>query len=328
MKREAHVIGSNWLLLKVIAALVIVLGFSSAGMAQNFPDRPVRIIVGFAPGGTTDILARIVGEKLSSIWGQPVIIENRPGADGIIATTAVAAAEPNGYTILMSTNAITITPHLKTLPYDPIKDFEPITIVGREYHHLMVTPSLPAKTVQEFVKLAKDSPGKLNFSSAGPGSAPFLAMERFKQVAGLDLVHIPFPGSAPAVTALASGDVQAMFSSPSTTLQIALSGKVRLIGVSGPQRDKNVPDTPTLSESGYPGFATDTWFGLMAPAKLPPAVLAKIRADAVEALKSPDAREKIEKTGSTVVGNNPEEFREIIKNDTALYGDVIRRVKN
>jgi len=192
----------------------------------------------------------------------------------------------------------------------------------------MVTPSLPAKTVQEFVKLAKDSPGKLNFSSAGPGSAPFLAMERFKQVAGLDLVHIPFPGSAPAVTALASGDVQAMFSSPSTTLQIALSGKVRLIGVSGPQRDKNVPDTPTLAESGYPGFATDTWFGLMAPAKLPPAVLAKIRADAVEALKNRDVREKIEKTGSTVVGNSPEDFREIIKTDIAVYGDVIRRVKN
>jgi tripartite-type tricarboxylate transporter receptor subunit TctC len=317
---------SAWKSARALAAGLMILLPSLAG-AQNFPDRPVRIVVGFAPGGTTDVLARITAEKLSSMWGQPVIIENRPGADGIIATQMVVAAEPNGYTILMATNAITITPHLKSLPYDPIKDLEPITIVGQEFHHLMVTPLSPAKTVQEFVKLAKENPGKLNYSSAGPGSAPFLAMERFKQTAGIDLVHIPFPGSAPAVMALASGDVQAMFASPSSTLQIALSGKVRLIGVSGPKRDPNVPDTPTLAESGYPGFATDTWFGLMAPAKVPPAILAKIRADAVEALKAPDVRKRLEATGSTVVGNPAENFRQVIKTDTELYGEVIRRVK-
>jgi tripartite-type tricarboxylate transporter receptor subunit TctC len=296
--------------------------------ATDFPTRPVRIAVGFAPGGTTDILARIIADKLREYWGVSVIVENRPGADGIIATSAVLQAPADGYTLLMSTNAITITPHMKTLPYDPVKDFEPITIVGQEYHHLMVTPSLPVKTVQEFIALAKSTPTGLTFSSAGPGSAPFLGMQRFMQAAGIPtMVHVPFSGSAPALQSLVTGDVQAMFSSPSTTLQMALAGKVRIIGVAGPARDPNVPDIPTIAESGLPSFQSNTWFALMASAKVPADVLEKIRVDAIRAMHDPDVRKRILGAGSSPVGNSAEEFRQVIKDDLEIYRQVVAKIK-
>src|SRR5690242_3152899 len=262
----------------MVASLGAAIVTSPARSATDFPTRSVRVVVGFVPGGTTDILARIIADKLREYWNVAVVVENRPGADGIIATEAVHQAPADGYTLLMSTNALTITPHMKALPYDPIKDFEPITIVGQEFHHLMVTPSLPVKTVREFIDLAKSSGDGLTFSSAGPGSAPFLAMQRFMQAAGIPkMVHVPFSGSAPALQALVTGDVQAMFSSPSTTLQMALAGKVRIIGVAGPARDPNVPDIPTIAESALPGFQSNTWFALMASSKVPPDILEKVR---------------------------------------------------
>jgi tripartite-type tricarboxylate transporter receptor subunit TctC len=299
-----------------------------ARAATDFPARPVRVVVGFAPGGTTDILARIISDKLHEMWGVSVIVENRPGADGIIATNSVFQSAPDGYTLLMSTNAICITPHMKALPYDPIKDFEPITIVGQEFHHLMVTPALPAKTVRDFIDLAKSKPDGLTFASAGPGSAPFLAMQRFMDAAGIPkMVHVPFSGSAPAVQALASGDVQAMFSSPSTTLQIALSGKVRIIGVAGPARDPNVPDIPTIAESALPGFQSNTWFALMASSKVPPEILDKVRTDAIRAMHEADVRKRILTAGSSPVGNSAEDFRKVIAEDMEIYRQVVAKVK-
>jgi tripartite-type tricarboxylate transporter receptor subunit TctC len=315
----------RWLL----APLVLAAALTSSALAQTeFPTRTVRIVVGFQPGGTTDILARIIAEKLREIWNVPVVVENRPGADGIIATTAVHQAPPDGYTLLMSTNAITITPHMKSLPYDPIKDFEPVTIVGQEYHHMMVTPALPAKTVKEFIDLAKSKPDGLTFGSAGPGSAPFLGMQRFIQAAGIpNMVHVPFAGSMPALMAVVSGDVQAMFSSPSTTLQIALDGKVRILGVAGPQRDKNVPNIPTLAESGLTGFQSDTWFALMTSSKLPKDVLEKIRADSIRAMRAPDVQKRILDAGSTPIGNSAEEFRRVILSDLETYRQIVSRIK-
>jgi tripartite-type tricarboxylate transporter receptor subunit TctC len=316
------------LLGSLVGATLTVPATRAAFAATDFPTRAVRIAVGFAPGGTTDILARIIADKLREYWGVSVIVENRPGADGIIATTAVFQAAADGYTLLMSTNAITITPHMKTLPYDPIKDFEPITIVGQEYHHLMVTPSLPVKTVREFIDLAKSTPKGLTFASAGPGSAPFLAMQRFMQAAGIsDMVHVPFSGSAPALQALVTGDVQALFSSPSTTLQMALAGKVRIIGVAGPARDPNVPDIPTIAESALPGFQSNTWFALMASSKVPAEVLEKIRVDAIRAMHEPDVRKRILGAGSSPVGNSAEEFRQVIKDDLQTFGDVVAKLK-
>ena len=296
--------------------------------ATDFPNRTVRIVVGFAPGGTTDLLARILADQLRAIWNTSVVVENRPGADGIIATTAVHQAPADGYTLLMSTNAIVITPHLKTLPYDPIKDFEPITIVGREYHHMMVTPKLPVNSVKEFIDLAKSTPGGLTFSSAGSGSAPFLGMQRFAQAAGIaNMVHVPYPGSMPAVMALVSGDVQSMFSSPSTTLQIVRDGKVRLLAVAGPTRDPNAPEAPTLAESGLPGFESNTWFGLIASSKVPVDVLNKVRADVGRAMQDPVVIKRIKDIKSVPVGNTAEEFRQVIKDDLETFRRVISSAK-
>jgi tripartite-type tricarboxylate transporter receptor subunit TctC len=309
-----------------LALLSALLSPASAG--TDFPSRTVRIEVGFAPGGTTDLLARIIADQLQTMWKTSVVVENRPGADGIIATNAVHQAAPDGYTLLMSTNALVITPHMKPLPYDPIKDFEPITIVGREYHHMMVSNALPAKTVKEFIDLAKSTPGGLTFSSAGPGSAPYLGMEGFIQAAGIsNMVHVPYPGSLPAVMALVSGDVQSMFSSPSTTLQFVHEGKVRLLAVAGPMRDPNAPDTPTLAESGLPGFESNTWFALMAPANVPPDVLEKIRTDAIAAMHMPEVIKRIKDINSTPVGDTSEDFRQIIKSDLETFGRVIANAK-
>lgn len=312
----------------MLTSLAAAMLASPARSATDFPTRPVRLVVGFVPGGTTDILARIIADKLREYWGVAVIVENRPGADGIIATTAVTQAPADGYTLLMSTNAITITPHMKTLPYDPVKDFEPITIVGQEYHHLMVTPSLPIDTVQKFIALAKSTPKGLTFASAGPGSAPFLAMERFKLAAGIsNMVHVPYSGSLPALQSLMTGDVQAMFSSPSTSLPMELAGKVRTIGVAGAARDPNMPAVPTIAESGLPGFESNTWFALMASSKVPSDVLEKVRTDAIRAMHAPDVRKRILDAGSSPVGNTAEEFRQVIKDDLKSFGEIVAKVK-
>ncbi len=312
----------------MLTSLAATMLASPARSATDFPTHPVRLLVGFVAGGTTDILARIIADKLREYWGVAVIVENRPGADGIIATTAVSQAPADGYTLLMSTNAITITPHMKTLPHDPVKDIEPITIVGQEYHHLMVTLSLPVKTVEEFIALAKSTPKGLTFASAGPGSAPFLAMQRFMLAAGIpDMVHVPFSGSLPALQSLMTGDVQAMFSSPSTSLSMELAGKVRTLGVAGRSRDPNMPAVPTIAESGLPGFESNTWFALMASSKVPADVLEKIRADAIRAMHAPDVRKRILDAGSNPVGNTAEEFRKVIKDDLRTFGEIVAKVK-
>jgi tripartite-type tricarboxylate transporter receptor subunit TctC len=320
----------KFLFVRAAAAALCILAASavSAQTATDFPTQTVRILVGFQPGGTTDLLARIVADELRSMWNQAVIIENRAGADGIVATTAVHTAPPDGYTLLMSTNALVITPHLRSLPYKPLEDFEPITIVGQEFHHFLVTPKLPAKTVKEFIDLAKSTPNGLTFASAAAGSAPFLGMQRFIQAAGIsNMVHVPFPGSMPAAMALVTSDVQSMFSSPSTTLPLSQEGKLRVLAVAGPRRDPNVPDVPTMEESGLPGFESNTWFALMAPAKVPADVLAKIRTDVAQAMRSPTVLRRIAEVKSLPVGNSAEEFRKTILSDYETFKRVIANAK-
>jgi tripartite-type tricarboxylate transporter receptor subunit TctC len=315
--------------LRPLTALFVFAALTLSGQANtDFPNRTVKLLVGFAPGGTTDLLARIMADELRSMWNTAVVVENRPGADGIVATTALHNAPGDGYTLLMSTNALVITPHLKALPYDPIKDFEPITIVWQEYHHLLVTPKLPAKTVKEFIDLAKSTPGGLTFASAGPGSAPFLGMQRFLQAVGItNLVHVPYPGSMPAALALVTSDVHAMFSSPSTTLSLSSEGKIRVLAVAGPKRDPNVPDVPTLAESGLPGFESNTWFALVAAAKTPQEVLNKIRTDVANAMRSPTVLKRINDVKSIPVGNTSEEFRNVIRADYEIFGQLIANAK-
>jgi tripartite-type tricarboxylate transporter receptor subunit TctC len=318
--------------LSSLGALTGLLLFANVALptpaAADFPERTVRIMVGFAPGGTTDLLARVIADELRAIWNIAVVVENRPGADGIVATTAVHQAPADGHTLLMSTNAIVITPHLRQLPYNPLQDFEPITIVGQEYHHFLVTPNLPAKTVKEFIGLAKSSPGGLTFSSAGPGSAPFLGMQRFMQASGItNMVHVPYPGSMPAAMALVTSDVQSMFSSPSTTLPLSSEGKIRVLAVAGPKRDPNVADVPTLAESGLPGFESNTWFALVAPSKVPRDVLNKIRTDVAQAMRSPVVLKRINDIKSIPVGNTSEEFRKVILSDFEIFKQVIANAK-
>jgi tripartite-type tricarboxylate transporter receptor subunit TctC len=228
----------------------------------------------------------------------------------------------------MSTNALVITPHLKQLPYNPLQDFEPITIVGQEYHHFLVTPKLPTKTVKEFIELAKSTPGGLTFASAGPGSAPFLGMQRFIQASGItNMVHVPYPGSMPAALALVTSDVQSMFSSPSTTLPLSNEGKLRVLAVAGPKRDPNVPDVPTLAESGLQGFESNTWFALLASSKVPQDVLNKIRTDVAQAMSSPVVLKRIQDIKSIAVGNSAEEFRKIILSDFEVFGRILANAK-
>jgi tripartite-type tricarboxylate transporter receptor subunit TctC len=315
--------------LRYLMSLFVLAGlFLPAQTNTAFPNRPVKVLVGFAPGGTTDLLARIIADELRSMWDISVVVENRPGADGIVATTALHNAPGDGYTLLMSTNALVITPHLKALPYDPIRDFEPITIVGQEYHHMLVTPRLPAKTVKEFIELAKATPGGLTFSSAGPGSAPFLGMQRFIQAAGIpNMVHVPYPGSMPAAMALVTSDVHSMFSSPSTTLPLSSEGKIRVLAVAGPRRDPNVPDVPTFVESGLPGFESNTWFALVASSKVPPDILQKIRTDVGQAMRSPAVLKRINDIKSIPIGNTPEEFRRVILSDFETFKRVIANTK-
>ena len=316
----------------LFGALVTVLTLAASVFAAQadptFPNKTVRIVVGFAPGGTTDLLARVIADELQTIWKTSVVVENRPGADGIVATTAVHNAPGDGYTLLMSTNALVITPHLKPLPYDPIKDFEPITIVGQENHHFLVTPKLPAKSVKEFIELAKSTPGGLTFSSAGPGSAPFLGMQRFMQASGItNMVHIPYPGSMPAALALVTSDVHSMFSSPSTTLPLSSEGKLRVLAVAGSKRDNNAPEVPTFAEAGLPGFESNTWFALMASSKVSSDVLNKIRTDSIKAMQSPTLLKRINDLKSMPVGNTSEEFRKVILSDFAVFKKVIENAK-
>jgi tripartite-type tricarboxylate transporter receptor subunit TctC len=315
--------------LRHLMSLFVLAGLFLPAQANTaFPNRPVKVLVGFAPGGTTDLLARIIADELRSMWDISVVVENRPGADGIVATTALHNAPGDGYTLLMSTNALVITPHLKALPYDPIRDFEPITIVGQEFHHMLVTPRLPAKTVNEFIELAKATPGGLTFSSAGPGSAPFLGMQRFIQAAGItNMVHVPYPGSMPAAMALVTSDVHSMFSSPSTTLPLSSEGKIRVLAVAGPRRDPNVPDVPTFVESGLPGFESNTWFALVASSKVPPDVLQKVRTDVGRAMRSAAVLKRINDIKSIPIGNTPEEFRRVILSDFETFKRVIANTK-
>jgi tripartite-type tricarboxylate transporter receptor subunit TctC len=228
----------------------------------------------------------------------------------------------------MSTNALVITPHLKQLPYDPLRDFEPITIVGQEFHHMLVTPKLPVKTVKDFIELAKSTPGGLTFASAGSGSAPFLGMQRFMQASGIkNMVHVPYPGSMPAAVALATGNVQAMFSSPSTTMPLVSDGKLRVLAVAGPKRDPKVPDVPTIAESGLPGFESNTWFALVVSSKVPADVLKKIRTDVAQAMHSPVVLKRIKDIKSIPVGNTSEEFRKVILSDFEVFKRVIANTK-
>lgn len=306
-----------------MGALALALVVSPA-WAQDFPSKSLKIVVPYAPGGGADSVARIVAKKVSENIGQPILIENKGGAGSIVGTDLVAKAEPDGYTLLLGQSGpISINPAVyKTLPYDPVKDFAPITMTTAYPYILAVNSDSPAKTVQEFVALAKSKPGALNYGSTGVGAANHLVAELFASKAGLKMTHVPYRGTALAVGDLVSGTLNVVFSDPISVLPHIRSGKLRALAVTSLERSPVAPEVPTVAESGYPGFEALAWHGILAPAKTPPAVVKKLNAEFVKALADPATKELLEKQAMQTVGNSPEAFAAFIQKDIATWKAV------
>jgi tripartite-type tricarboxylate transporter receptor subunit TctC len=295
---------------------------------QAYPSKPIRWIVPFPPGGSTDILARVVGQKLTEAWGQPVVIENKGGAGGTIGATEVARARANGYTLLMGAIHHTIASSVyPSLPYDFLRDFAPVTVVAIVPNVLVVNPSVPAKSVPELITYAKANPGKLTYGSAGVGTAHHLIGAKFNLEAGVDIVHVPYKGSAPAVTDLVSGQVLMMYDTVASALPHIKAGKLRPLAVATPKRSVALPDVPTIAEAALPGFEVTTWFGLLVPAKTPKEIAAKLHGEVVKILNMPDVKKRLLEAGAEPVGNTPEEMAAQIKNETESFAKIVKQAK-
>lgn len=292
----------------------------------NYPAKAIRYVVPFPAGGPLDIVARALGQELGKSWGQPVVIDNRPGAGGNIGADFVAKSPADGYTILMgavSTHAINVTLYSK-LPYDPIRDFAPVTLITSVPNVLVLHPSVPAKNVRELMALAKVRPGQLNFASGSTGSAGHLAGELFKSMAGVDMTHIPYKGAAPAVVDLIAGHVSLMFDNLSSALPNIKTGRVRALAVTTLKRSPLLAELPTISEQGLRGFDISTWFGIFAPAGTPLEIIARLNAETVRILHTPEMKERLVILGAEPVGNRPDEFAAFIKAEIPKYAKVVR----
>jgi tripartite-type tricarboxylate transporter receptor subunit TctC len=293
--------------------------------AQAFPNKPIRWIVPFPPGGAADIVSRTVGGKLTAAWGQQVVIDNRPGAGGNIAAELVAKAIPDGYTVIIVPATHTTNPTLYArLPYDPVKDFAPVTLVSSSPLVLVVHPAVPASSVRELIALAKARPGQLNYASSGIGVSAHLAAELFKFTVGVDIVHIPYKGQPPAMIDLLSGQVQLMFANMPVALPQIKAGKLRPLAVTTLKRTPNLPGLPTVAETGLPGFEVNQWSGLLVPAGTPRSVISKLHGEIARTLQLPDVRESFVNQGFEPVGNTPGEFAAYISAEIAKWAKLIR----
>ena len=310
----------------LLSTLLLAVAATSAMAQGSYPERPVRIIVPFPAGGPADALARIVGERLAQSLGKPFVIENKAGAGGNIGMEQGARAAPDGYTLTLApVGNLTVAPALYAkLPYDPVKDFAPITVLAVVPNVLIVHPSVPAKTVAELVALAKAKPGSLNYASPGNGSIPHLAAELFKRVAGVDVVHVPFNGVAPATNAVLSGEVQMFFAQSSSALPQWRAGKVVALGVATRKRLASAPELPTIAEQGFPDFEATSWYGLVAPAGTPSSIVERLHGEIVRALALPEVRERIAGLGAETVGNSPSEFAAMQKAEAARWIKIAR----
>jgi tripartite-type tricarboxylate transporter receptor subunit TctC len=308
----------------LIACALVLFGTAPAP-AQTYPSKPIRIVVPFVAGGAVDLLARIMGQKLSESLGQPVIIENRPGAGGNAAADAVAKSPADGYTIFQTTNGLAISPALyRKLPFDPVKDLVPVTQLVASQLLLVATPSLPAKNTRELISLAKAKPGKLNYGMTGVGNPLHLTMEMLMHAGGVKLQAVPYRGDAPLNTALIAGEVHVAVVPFATAKANIEAGKLRGLGIAGPKRSPSLPEVPTIAESGLPGFESGSWQGWFVPAGTPPAVIALIQREAAKALKMPDVRARMAATANEVVGSTPAEFAIRYKADLARFAKVVK----
>jgi tripartite-type tricarboxylate transporter receptor subunit TctC len=309
--------------------MTIGLGAPAPAWTQPYPAKPVRMVVPFPPGGATDILARVVGQKLGEYMGQPVVIENRGGAGGNIGAELVAKSAPDGYTVLFSTSGvIVVNPSLyRKMPYDPVRDFAPVAMAATHGNLLLVHPSLPVRSTKELIALAKAKPGQLNYGSGGIGTSPHLAAELFKVMTGAELVHIPYKGGNPSVTGLLSGEVAGMFASIPSVLQHARSGRLRPLAITSAKRSVVVPDLPTVAEAGVPGYQVDIWLGVLVPAGTSRDVITRLNSGVIKALNAPDVKERLEPEGFEPSGMSPEEFAKHIRAELPVWARVVQAAK-
>jgi len=299
---------------------------AAAAHAQNYPNRPIRIIAQFTPGTSTDILARVIGGKLTEAWGQQVVIDNRPGAGGVVGTELGAKAAPDGYTLTMAVSSgFGINPTLYAkLPYDAIRDFAPISNIALTPQTLVAYPAYAAKSVKEFVALAKGKPGQVNYASLGSGSTSHLTMEMFRSAAGIQLNHIPYKGSPAAHAELFSGQIPIMFDAIPAVLPHVKSGRLRGLGIATLKRSPYLPEVPTVAEAGFPGFEAVGWIGIAAPARTPAPVLDKLNAEIVRIINTPEMKERLATLAFTPVGDTREQFARFIKSEIAKWGRAVR----
>jgi len=307
--------------------IAMLLSVVASAFAQAYPSRPVRLVVPFAPGGSADLVARLIGQKLGESWGQQVVVENKGGGSGMIGNDFVAKSAPDGYTLTVGTmGPFSVNPTLfEKMPYDPVRDFAPITLTGIASHVLVANPSVPPRTVGELIALARAKPGQLTFGSSGTGNATHLTFELFKSTAGIDIVHVPYKGGGPAMADLVGGQVAFSFASMPSALPYVQAGRLRAIAVGGAHRSPLFPEVPTVAEAGLAGFVSEDWQGILAPAKTPAGVVAKLNADLVRVLHTPEMKAKLAGAGFDVKTSTPREFAHFIRSDTAKWAAILQR---
>ena len=307
------------------ALMAVALIQAGAATAQAYPTKPLRLIVPQSAGGSTDQVARPLAQHMGAALGQSVIVDNRPGAGSTIGTDVVAKSAPDGYTLLAVAASFSMSPSLyRNLPFDPVRDFAPISLLSSLPNILSVHPSLPVKSVKELTAFAKTRPGQLNFGSSGVATGTHLSMELFMYMTGIRMVHVPYKGGAPSVTALMSGEVHITFATISTALPHVKSGRLRALAVSTARRSPAAPEVPAIAESGVPGYDYASWIGLLAPAKTPPAIISRLNAETVKALQTPEIKAILAAEGSEPIGNSPEQFSAILKTEVARWAKVVK----
>jgi tripartite-type tricarboxylate transporter receptor subunit TctC len=314
------------LIAKLLSAFFLGAVAVGAATAQGFPERQVRFVVPYPPGGFNDTLARVSAEKLGKVWSQPVVVENKPGGNTTLGNAYVAKLPADGYTILITPLPFSALPGLygAQLPYDALKDFTPLVWAGSTQNALVVRNDLPVSNVKEFIEYARKNPGKINYGSTGSGSSNHLSMELFMKMTGTKMQHIPYKGSAPAVTAMIGGEIDALFDNVPNVVNHIKAGKMKVIGVSGVQRSVLLPEAPTVAEAGVPGYEVNVWFGMQVPAGTPKAVVDKLNHDIVQVLRQPDVVQRFRNQGVEVVASTPEEFGKLVHSEVAKWTQLVR----
>ena len=308
--------------------MAVAVAGKTCAFAAAYPDKPVRMVVPFPPGGGTDVVARAIALKLTEQWGQSVVVDNRPGAASMVGTEMLARAVPDGYTLGFVSMSHTINPSIyKKLPFDPIADFSPVALAATAPNVLVVNPGVGAKSVAELVQIAKSRPGKLNFPSSGNGGVSHLSMEMFRYAAGIDIVHVPYRGAGPALTALLANETQLMMATTPVALPQMKAGRLIALATTGLKRSSLAPEIPTVAEAGYPGFEADTWYGMLAPAKVPPALVNQANAAVTKMLTQADFKERLAHEGAQPAGGTPAQFATHIKSEIEKWAKIVRMAK-